>query len=86
MADPKMLLLDELSLGLAPVVVDTLVTVLKEIHITRGITIVLVDQDVQVALGLARKGYVFVQGRSAISGDAEELLSNPEIQRAYLGL
>ncbi|MBP7495465.1 MAG: ABC transporter ATP-binding protein [Spirochaetales bacterium] len=86
MADPKVLLLDELSLGLAPVVVDTLVTVLKEIHITRGITIVLVDQDVQVALGLARKGYVFVQGRSALSGDAEELLSNPEIQRAYLGL
>jgi branched-chain amino acid transport system ATP-binding protein len=86
MADPKVLLLDELSLGLAPVVVDTLVNVLKEIHITRGITIVLVDQDVQVALGLARKGYVFVQGRSTLSGDAEELLANPEIQRAYLGL
>jgi branched-chain amino acid transport system ATP-binding protein len=86
MADPKVLLLDELSLGLAPVVVDALVNVLKEIHAKRGITIVLVDQDVQVALGLARKGYVFVQGRSTLSGDAEELLANPEIQRAYLGL
>ncbi|MCX7786713.1 MAG: ABC transporter ATP-binding protein [Spirochaetes bacterium] len=86
MADPKVLLLDELSLGLAPVMVDTLVKVLEEIHRTRGITIVLVDQDVQVALSLAQKGYVFVHGKVAMSGDAKELLANPDIQKAYLGI
>jgi branched-chain amino acid transport system ATP-binding protein len=86
MADPKVLMLDELSLGLAPVVVDTLVKVLKEIHENKKITILLVDQDVQVALGLAGKGYVFVHGRVEMSGDSGSLLGNPEIQKAYLGL
>lgn len=86
MAAPRVLLLDELSLGLAPVVVDALVKVLEEIHRTRGITIVLVDQDVQVALNLAQKGYVFVHGKVALSGNSKELLANPEIQKAYLGL
>jgi len=86
MAAPRVLLLDELSLGLAPVVVDTLVKVLEEIHRSRGITIVLVDQDVQVALSLAQKGYVFVHGRVALSGNSKDLLANPEIQKAYLGI
>jgi branched-chain amino acid transport system ATP-binding protein len=86
MADPKVLMLDELSLGLAPVIVDLLVRVLREIHETRKITILLVDQDVQVALGLADTGYVFVHGRVEMSGDSRSLLANPEIQKAYLGL
>lgn len=86
MADPKILLLDELSLGLAPVVVDSLVKVLREIHEKKKITILLVDQDVQVALGIAEKGYVFVHGRVEMSGDSRSLLENPEIQKAYLGL
>jgi branched-chain amino acid transport system ATP-binding protein len=86
MADPKVLMLDELSLGLAPVAVDSLVKVLKEIHENKKITILLVDQDVQVALGLAERGYVFVHGRVEMSGDSGSLLGNPEIQKAYLGL
>ena len=86
MANPKLLLLDELSLGLAPVMVDTLVAVLRNIHTEKKITILLVDQDVQVALNLASKGFVFVHGRVEMSGDSRSLLENPEIQKAYLGL
>lgn len=86
MADPKLLLLDELSLGLAPVIVDSLVSILKEIHQSKKITILLVDQDVQVALGIAEKGHVIVHGKVEISGDSAALLGNPDIQKAYLGL
>ncbi len=86
MADPKLLLLDELSLGLAPVMVDTLVAVIRGIHEEKKITILLVDQDVQVALNLASKGFVFVHGRVEMSGESRSLLENPEIQKAYLGL
>ena len=86
MAAPKLLLLDELSLGLAPVIVDALIKVLEEIHTEREITILLVDQDVQTALELASKGYVFVNGRVELSGGSRELLENPEIQKAYLGI
>jgi branched-chain amino acid transport system ATP-binding protein len=86
MAAPRILLLDELSLGLAPVVVDNLIAVLKDIQGKKGISILLVDQDVQVALGIAEKGYVFVHGHVEISGDSKSLLENPEIQKAYLGL
>ncbi len=86
MAYPKVLLLDELSLGLAPVIVDGLIEVLREIHESRGITILLVDQDVQIALELASSGYVFVNGRVEISGESEKLLKNTEIQKAYLGI
>jgi len=86
MAAPRLLLLDELSLGLAPVVVDSLVRVLRDIHAQRGLTILLVDQDVQTALELAGRGYVLVHGRMELSGPARELLDNPEIQKAYLGI
>jgi branched-chain amino acid transport system ATP-binding protein len=86
MAAPKLLLLDELSLGLAPVMVDTLIAVLKDIQVKKKIAILLVDQDVQVALGIAEKGYVFVHGHVELSGDAKTLLANPEIQKAYLGI
>jgi branched-chain amino acid transport system ATP-binding protein len=86
MAAPKLLLLDELSLGLAPVMVDALVAVLQDIHAKKDISILLVDQDVQVALGLAEKGYVFVHGHVQMSGASGDLLVSPEIQKAYLGL
>ena len=86
MADPKVLLLDELSLGLAPVIVDGLINVLREIHEKRDITILLVDQDVQIALELASSGYVFVNGRVEMSGSSAELMKNTEIQKAYLGI
>ena len=86
LAAPRLLLLDELSLGLAPVVVDSLVGVLRDIHAQRDLTILLVDQDVQTALELAGRGYVLVHGRVELSGPARELLDNPEIQKAYLGI
>jgi branched-chain amino acid transport system ATP-binding protein len=86
MADPKVLLLDELSLGLAPVIVDDLIKVLREIHDRRNITILLVDQDVQVALELSSAAYVIVNGRVEMSGPSGELLNNTEIQKAYLGI
>ena len=86
MAAPKLLMLDELSLGLAPVAVDALIAVLKDIQAKKKISILLVDQDVQVALGIAEKGYVFVHGHVELSGDSKSLLANPEIQKAYLGI
>jgi branched-chain amino acid transport system ATP-binding protein len=86
MAAPRLLLLDELSLGLAPVIVDDLMKVLKEIHDKRDITILLVDQDVQNALEVASRGFVIVHGHVEMSGDSAELLKNPDIQKAYLGI
>ena len=86
MAAPKLLMLDELSLGLAPVMVDALIAIIKDIHEKKKISILLVDQDVQVALGVAEKGYVLVHGHVELSGDSKELLANPEIQKAYLGI
>ena len=86
MAAPRLLMLDELSLGLAPVAVDSLIAVLKDIQTKKKIAILLVDQDVQVALGIAKNGYVFVHGHVELSGDSGSLLENPDIQKAYLGI
>lgn len=86
MAAPKLLLLDELSLGLAPVIVDDLIKLLKGIHESRDITILLVDQDVQIALELASRGYVIVHGSVELSGESEKLLKNPDIRKAYMGI
>ncbi len=86
MAAPKLLLLDELSLGLAPVIVDDLIKVLKGIHESRDITILLVDQDVQIALELASRAYVIVHGSVEMSGESKKLLENPDIRKAYMGI
>ncbi len=86
MAAPRLLLLDELSLGLAPVIVDDLIKLLKEIHSQQGLTILLVDQDVQTALEIASRGYVLVNGRVEMTGDSQTLLNDPDIQKAYLGI
>ena len=86
MGNPKLLLIDELSLGLAPVIVDDLVKLLKELNSKKRVTILLVDQDVQTALEIAQKGYVVVNGKVEMEGNARELLKNPEIQKAYLGI
>ena len=82
---PRLLLIDELSLGLAPLVVDGLLELLVEIN-REGTTILLVEQDVQVALEHAHRGYVLETGRIVQSGEASELLEDPRIRRAYLGL
>ncbi|CAN5839415.1 ABC transporter ATP-binding protein [soil metagenome] len=86
MARPQLLMIDELSLGLAPKVVDSLMDILRQVHAEEGTTMLLVEQDVQVALDNVRRGYVVDTGRITLSGPAEELLENPEIQSAYLGL
>ncbi len=85
MAHPRLLMIDEMSLGLAPVAVDSLMAALEEIH-AQGTTILLVEQDVQVALEHADRGYVLETGRVVMSGPAQDLLASPKIQAAYLGL
>jgi branched-chain amino acid transport system ATP-binding protein len=86
MGAPKLLLVDELSLGLAPVVVDRLAILLRKIQSEMGISILLVEQDIQVAMEIAQRGYVIETGRVFTSGASAELLANPKIIEAYLGM
>jgi branched-chain amino acid transport system ATP-binding protein len=85
MADPKVLIIDELSLGLAPVLVLDLFGSLKKLK-DEGITILLVEQNVQMALAVSDYGYVLAEGRNEIQGPARELINNKEIRSAYLGI
>ncbi len=85
MSRPKLLLIDELSLGLAPVIVDELINTLEVIK-NRGTTIFLVEQDVHLALEHTQRGYVLETGRIVLSGSSRELLSNPHVKTAYLGM
>jgi branched-chain amino acid transport system ATP-binding protein len=82
---PELLLVDELSLGLAPVVVEDLLQRLVEIRRELGITILLVEQSATVALAIADYGYVMENGRVVLDGSAERLRSHPDIQEFYLG-
>ncbi len=85
MADPKVLIIDELSLGLAPVLVLDLFESLKVLK-EEGITILLVEQNVQMALAVSDYGYVLAEGRNEMQGPARELINNKEIRSAYLGI
>ena len=85
MAGPRLLLLDEPSLGLAPVVVDTLFDVLQEIN-AAGVSILLVEQNVTRALAISQRGYLLSEGTIVLSGAAESLLHDPEVQRVCLGV
>ncbi len=85
MGDPRLLLIDEMSLGLAPLVVDNLIDIVKEIN-NRGTAVLLVEQDVQLALDNSHYGYVLSTGRLAMEGPSKELLQNKEIKEVYLGL
>ncbi|MGA7991445.1 MAG: ATP-binding cassette domain-containing protein [Thermoanaerobaculia bacterium] len=85
MGRPRLLLIDELSLGLAPLVVDHLLDLISRIN-EKGTTVLLVEQDVQVALEHAHRAYVLETGRVVQSGPARELLDDPRIRQAYLGL
>ncbi len=85
MARPKVMLIDEMSLGLAPVLVDQLLEILKTIHAT-GVAIVIVEQDVQTALETASRAYVLETGRITLSGPSSDLLDDPQVQKAYLGV
>jgi branched-chain amino acid transport system ATP-binding protein len=84
MSRPKLLLLDEPSLGLAPLIVKHIFATLKDISASEGITIFLVEQNAHIALKFAHRGYVLVQGQVRMSGTGAELLANPEIRAAYL--
>ncbi|MBZ0168609.1 amino acid ABC transporter ATPase [Candidatus Methylomirabilis lanthanidiphila] len=84
MGRPRLLLLDEPSLGLAPKLVETIFEVIREIN-AQSTTILLVEQNAHMALGIAAKGYVMEVGRIVLSDDAENLLANGDIRSAYLG-
>jgi branched-chain amino acid transport system ATP-binding protein len=84
MARPQLLLLDEPSLGLAPLIVKQIFHVLKEINQQQGMTILLVEQNAHHALSLAHRGYVLVNGRITLTGTGKELLQSEEVKAAYL--
>jgi branched-chain amino acid transport system ATP-binding protein len=84
MAKPRLLLLDEPSLGLAPVIVQKVFAIIGEIR-RRGTTVLLVEQNARMALSVADRGYVLESGRLAVSGKPAELWSNDEVRAAYLG-
>jgi branched-chain amino acid transport system ATP-binding protein len=85
MSKPKMLLLDEPSLGIAPILVKTIFEKIVEINKTLGTTILLVEQNANLALSIANYGYVLETGNVKLEGPAKELESNEEVQKAYLG-
>jgi branched-chain amino acid transport system ATP-binding protein len=84
MAKPRLLLLDEPSMGLAPIIVQDIFRTLREIN-RAGLTIFLVEQNVRQALKIAQRGYVIETGRIVLAGSGRELLVNPRVQEAYLG-
>jgi branched-chain amino acid transport system ATP-binding protein len=84
MAQPKLLLLDEPGLGLAPVIVDKIYEIIREIN-AQGVTILLVEQNANYALETAQRGYVLETGMIALSDDSASLRDDPRVQAAYLG-
>jgi branched-chain amino acid transport system ATP-binding protein len=85
MSTPKLLMLDEPSLGLAPILVETIFQIVREIN-AQGIPILLVEQNATKALEVAHRAYVLETGTIVKSGSGKELLSSPDVQRAYLGI
>ena len=84
MSKPKLMMLDEPSMGLAPILVEQIFSIIKELH-QAGTTILLVEQNAQMALQVADRAYVMETGNITLQGPAEELLHNEAVQRAYLG-
>jgi branched-chain amino acid transport system ATP-binding protein len=84
MARPKLLLLDEPSLGLAPIIVRSIFAAIKELNESQGLTVFLVEQNAFHALKLAHRAYVMVNGKITMSGTGKELLARPEVRAAYL--
>ncbi len=84
MARPRLLLLDEPSLGLAPLIIKQIFDAIRELNRTKGLTVFLVEQNAFGALKLASRGYVMVNGSITMSGTGKELLANPEVRAAYL--
>jgi branched-chain amino acid transport system ATP-binding protein len=84
MAKPRLLLLDEPSMGIAPILVDRIYETIQEIN-RQGVTILLVEQNANHALGVSKRGYVLETGQVAISDRSDSLRENPDVQKAYLG-
>ncbi|MBJ7417597.1 MAG: ABC transporter ATP-binding protein, partial [Niveispirillum sp.] len=84
MSRPRLLLLDEPSLGLAPLIIRRIFDVIADLNKTRGMTILLVEQNAYHALKLAHRAYVLAQGQVVLEGGGAELLANPEVRAAYL--
>ncbi len=84
MSKPRLLMLDEPSMGLAPILVEQIFDIIKELH-AAGVTILLVEQNAQMALSVANRAYVLETGMVTMSGDADELLHNDAVRKAYLG-
>ncbi len=84
MADPKIILMDEPSMGLSPLLVQEIFSIIKEVN-AQGITVLLVEQNAKMALKVANRAYVLETGKIKLSGDAQELLHNDEVRKAYLG-
>ncbi len=85
MARPKLLMIDELSLGLAPVIIESLIEIIDEVN-KNGTTILIVEQDVQTALEQATRGYVLETGHVTLTGTGQSLLQDERVKRAYLGV
>ncbi|OQA44740.1 MAG: High-affinity branched-chain amino acid transport ATP-binding protein LivF [Chloroflexi bacterium ADurb.Bin325] len=84
MAQPKLLLLDEPSMGLAPILVEEIFSIIQEIN-SQGVSVLLVEQNALMALSIAHRGYVLETGRIVLSGAGQELINNPQVIQAYLG-
>jgi branched-chain amino acid transport system ATP-binding protein len=84
MSRPKVLLLDEPSMGLSPIMVDKIFEVVKDVY-AQGVTVLLVEQNASRALGIANRGYVMESGIVTMGGDAKEMLNDPKVRAAYLG-
>jgi branched-chain amino acid transport system ATP-binding protein len=84
MTHPKLLLLDEPSMGLSPILVEQIFQVIKDIH-SQGTTVLIVEQNALMALGVAHRGYILQTGRIVLEDTAANLRQNPEVQKAYLG-
>ena len=85
MSRPRLLLLDEPSLGLAPLVVQRIFEIVSDINAKEGTTILLVEQNANIALQIAKRGYVLETGHIVLEDTAAKLLDNPDIRKAYLG-
>jgi branched-chain amino acid transport system ATP-binding protein len=84
MSKPKLLLLDEPSLGLAPLIVEQMFSIIKEVN-KEGVTVLLAEQNAYAALSISTRGYVLENGRLSVEGTKEDLLENEEIRKAYIG-
>jgi branched-chain amino acid transport system ATP-binding protein len=84
MSNPRILLLDEPSMGLSPILVKEIFAIIREVN-ESGVTVLLIEQNAKMALSIANRGYVLETGKIALAGKAEELLENEDVRRAYLG-